>query len=344
MDSDKITIKEIAQICSVGTSTVSRVINNMEGVKEETRQLVLEAIKEYNYIPNTSAQNLKRITSLTIGIIVKEFTNPFFAQMINIIENELRKNGYSSAILPVKSESNEVKDALPFCKEKNLEGLIFLGGRFNHSKKTLEKIKIPFVFVTVSNKFGECNEDIYSSISVDDELEAYKGVKYLYDLGHRKIAFVGIDNNDSSISRLRFNGYRKALKDLKIDFNEKLVLETKKFDMSTVFQATNDFIKNGVKFSAIFTISDAMAVAINKSLLTNGNLVPDDVSVLGFDGIEIGEFLSPQLSTLKQPTKLMAIESSNLILDLISGKSNNKHLTFETTIIKGGTCKKYNKN
>lgn len=338
MDNKKMTILEIAQLCKVGTSTVSRVINKKPGVKEETRENIIRVMEKYNYIPNKSAQNLKRIKTSCIGIIVKEFSNPLFNKMIEIIERELKKFGYSILLYEVKSEFNEVTESFSFIKENRICGAIFLGGRFNHDEETLKKISIPFVFCTVTNKFGNTTNDYYSSISIDDEMEACKGVEYLIDLGHKDIAFLGVNTNDNSISELRYRGYLKAIQRNNLKLNKNLVISAKGYELPKVYKATTDLIDSKEKFTALFIISDLWALAVCKAFHDKGIKIPSDVSILGFDGIDIGKYCIPSLTTQKQPIEDMAKESVKIILNLIKGKYSKKQLTFTTDIIVRESC------
>ena len=154
----QITIKDIARICGVGVSTVSRAINNHADINEETKQKVQQVIKEYNYIPNNSARNLKRLESNTIAVLVKGIHNAFTTDMLVDGGKYLEKYKYSLYLQQVDVEQDEVDVAIELMKEKRLKGIVFLGGYFNHAKEKLDMLEVPFVMMTVApDKIGRAH-------------------------------------------------------------------------------------------------------------------------------------------------------------------------------------------
>ena len=134
------TIKDIAKICGVGVSTVSRAINDHPDINSETKEKIMNAIQEYGYVPNDSARNLKRVDAKAIAVLVKGIANPFFTSMITVIEQECKKRHYSMELSHVEADENEVDVAQKVVKEKRLRGIIFLGGLFSHSEEKLKKL------------------------------------------------------------------------------------------------------------------------------------------------------------------------------------------------------------
>ena len=175
---DSITIKDVARICGVGVSTVSRAINNHPDINEETKNMILQIIREHNYIPNNSARNLKRSVSRTIVVFIKGIDNPFFSTMIKIFAEEIQKKRYSFLLHRVDEGEDEVDVAIEMMKEKKPKGIIFLGGCFSHSQEKLKQLDIPFVLSTIAST-EQMDQDQFSSISVDDMAESYKMVSYL---------------------------------------------------------------------------------------------------------------------------------------------------------------------
>ena len=170
---EEITIRDVAQICGVGVSTVSRAINNHPDISPETRQMVMQVIKEHNYIPNNSARNLKRQTAKAIAVLVKGIDNSFFHEMIRDIEEEIKKKKYTMVLRHVKSSEDEVNVALQLVKEKRLKGIIFLGGCFVHNEEKLSQLQVPFVLSTAGAVALDEKKVKYCSVSVDDEKESY---------------------------------------------------------------------------------------------------------------------------------------------------------------------------
>ena len=145
----EITIKEIAKRCGVGVSTVSRAINDHSDINPETKKRIMDAIRETGYIPNNSARNLKRIDAKCIGVLVKGITNPFFAPMIEKVEQETEKRGYALVLRHVEAYENEVDVALELEKEKRLRGIVFLGGSAKHSADKMKQLNVPVIFAEI---------------------------------------------------------------------------------------------------------------------------------------------------------------------------------------------------
>ena len=146
---EEMTIKDIARLCGVGVSTVSRAINNHPDINPETKSKIMDVIKENGYIPNNSARNLKRTEAKSIAVMVKGMTNPFFSNMIKVMEEEIKKKKYSLVLHHVEFNEDEVDVALELVKEKRLRGIIFLGGYFSHSEEKLSKLNVPFILSTI---------------------------------------------------------------------------------------------------------------------------------------------------------------------------------------------------
>ena len=331
---DSITIKDIAKICGVGVSTISRAINNHPDINPATRRMIMDAIRQYNYIPNNSARNLKRTGAKAIAILVKGLDNPFFSGMIRVMESEIKKRKYTMVLEHVDFEVDEADVALELIKEKRLSGIIFLGGLVNHSDEKLRRLRVPFVLCTSSPDGSEDSEDapFYSSISVDDEKESYLMTQYLLRLGHRDIAIVAADELDSSIGKRRLDGYRRAMADGGIAVTDDLILYSKKdiddYTYENGYAVTRELIEKKVRFSAIYAISDVMAFGALRALYEAGIKVPEVCSLAGFDGIELGEYCVPSITTVKQPDREMALSAIELLFDVVMDGASHCHTVF----------------
>lgn len=338
-----ITIKEIAKLCGVGVSTVSRAINNHPDINEETKQKIMDTIKQYNYIPNNSARNLKRSASKTIGIFMKGMTNPFFTKMIRIFQEEIDQNHYDMILQEISEEEDELEIALEIIKEKKLKGIVFLGGYFNHTQEQLKLIPVPFVLTTITLK-DDIDPSIYSSVSVDDYLESYKMTKYLiHGLGHQKIAILGATKKDTSIGNLRLAGYRDACLEDNID-NESLVCYSEESDdvysLKNGYEMTKRLLSSNKEFTCLYAISDVMAIGASKALLEAGKRIPEDCAVAGFDGLEETFYYNPSITTVKQPSKKMAQEAIRILFALIYKKEKNQHIVFEGELLERESTRK----
>jgi LacI family transcriptional regulator len=298
----------------------------------------MNTIKEYGYVPNNSARNLKRTDTKAIAVLVKGISNPFFTVMIKVIENECQKKHYSMELIHVEPSEDEVDVAQKVVKEKRLRGIIFLGGHFTHFEEKLQKLKVPFVFSTVgANIPSNINKDTYSHLSVDDRKESERMVDYLISLGHKKIAIIVAEPHDNSIGQLRLEGYYDALAKNGIEVDTRLIYQTDDehghFAMENGYLTAKRMIEDGLKFSAVYAVADALAIGALRALYESGIKVPYDVSVAGFDGIDMGNYTIPSLTTMCQPIEKMAKDTSRLLFDIISGKKSHQHITYAAKLV-----------
>lgn len=335
----ELTIKDIAKICGVGVSTVSRAINNHPDINSETRDRIMKTIKEAGFVPNNNARNLKRSEAKSVAVLIKGITNPFFADMVQIIEEEIEKRKYSMVVHHIETRENEVNVALELVKEKKLQGIIFLGGDFAHSEKELSLLNVPFVFSTVGTRPEKLSEKKYSSIAVDDVAESYKMIEFLIHQGHKKIAIITTKSEDRSVGKLRLEGYRKALKKNNIKIEENLICalhdgkNIEPFSMENGYVVTQELLNRNRDFTALFAISDVLAVGACRALREAGIKVPQEIAVAGYDGITLGDFYNPRLTTIRQPIKRMAKETVSLLFEILDGRKQHQHLVFPGELI-----------
>ena len=332
-----VNIKDIARMCGVGVSTVSRALNDHPDINPETKEKIMRCIEENNYIPNNSARNLKRQEAKVIAILVKGLSNMFLISMTKLLEAEITKRGYTVALERIKFEEDEVDIALELVKEKRLKGIIFLGGDFEHRVDKLKALDVPFVLSTAGSQPDSIHKEDYSSVSVDDVKEAYRMTDYLCRRGHKRIALLSGKSDDLSVGYLRLEGYRKALADNGLDFDKDLVIymrpDIEDYSMKNGYVVTKEFLERGIDCSAIFAISDTLAIGCTRAILESGRKVPEDIAVTGFDGVEAGEFYYPSITTITQPAEEMAKATVKILFDIIKGKAGHKHLIFEGELI-----------
>lgn len=333
----EITINDIAAICGVGVSTVSRAINNHPDINTDTRKRIQSVIEEYGYIPNNSARNLKRTESNTVAILAKGITNPLFSAMIKVFEAKLKRNKLSMILQQIGYEEDEVSIALRLIKEKRLKGIIFLGSNYYHPEGELQKINVPFVLSTVGAIFEDEDSSKYSHVTMDDMKESYKATKYLIDKGHRDIAILSAEERDSSVGRLRMEGFLKAMQDSQIPYNPKLIVpvsdEYDHYSMINGYVTTQKLLQSKEKFTAVYAMSDVVAAGVYRAIYEAGLHIPEDISVLGFDGIELSDYLRPKLTSLAQPVEQLAEATIELLYDLIEGRSENQNVIYEGELV-----------
>ena len=335
-------IRDIAKLSGVGVSTVSRVLNNHPDVKESTRERVMQVIKESNYIPNNSARILKQNNTRNIGIFVKGVFNPFFSEMLNVIGSKINESKYTMILQQNDYGLEEDVDTLKsFIKEKRLQGVICLGGNFvNIDEESFGNIDVPVVLTSVNTEMPNI-KDRYSTVGIDNLKSAYDATKHLINLGHKNIAIMLGEKNDLCISWWRYKGYKKALEESNIEINSENML-IGNYDTRTAYNETKSFLKQNKEVTAIFAISDIMAVGVAKAVADCGLKFGKDIAIIGFDGMDISEFYNPGITTMKQPKEAMALKSIELLFALLSGKGEHKHILLDTELIERESCNSIN--
>ena len=331
-------IRDIARISGVGVSTVSRVLNNHPNVKESTRENVLRVIKESNYVPNNSARILKQNNTKNIGVLVKGVFNPFFSELINVIGNKINENKYTMILQQNDYVlEHEVENIISFVKEKRLQGIICLGGNFiDLDEDSFKNIDVPVILTSV-NTVSPSGRDKYSTVGINNLQSAYDATDYLIKKGHKNIALMIGEENDFCVSWWRYKGYIKALKDNNIEPNdENLIIGD--YDSNIAYKVTLDFLKKRKDITAIFAISDIMAMGVAKAVIDSGLIVGKDISIVGFDGMNISRYYNPGITTIKQPMEEMAIKSVEILFDLLKNKCENQHVLLDTELIERESC------
>jgi len=334
-----VTIKDIAKRSGVGISTVSRVLNNSGFASPETKQKVMAAVHELNYIPNNNARNLKKSQTKTIAVLVKSITNPFFQKMIHTIEQKTMLRGYDLELRNVNSNGQEMAIAQQEVQDKNLCGIILMGGNFEYTDEDFKHLGVPCVLLTVSAQ-AQSDKALYSSVIIDDEAENYKATDYLIKLGHKRIGCIyNAYGQIKTPNTLRFEGYKRALLENGIPFDPILVssFNTSQSGYEFGFNMMKNLMMRNKDMTAVVAMADIMAVGAAKAILSEGIRIPEDISVIGFDGIEVAEYYSPALDTISQPAEQMAVSAIDALFAMLQGEQTS-HIVYEATLLKRGSC------
>lgn len=335
------TIKDIAKICGVSTSTVSRAINNDSGINKETKARILEKIAEYNFVPNNSARNLKMLDTNTIALLIKGIDNQFFQGMLHKFEEELNKIEYSFIFHAVGENQDEIAIAAELIKEKKLKGIIFLGGgHVENTDDVMVPLGVPYVRCTGAVEPGKLIGGC--SITIDDREESRKAVEYLIKKGHKKIAIFTAP--DHSVGRLRLEGYKDALKAHGIPLDESLIrysaVRDKAYSMENGYILGKSLVENQTDCTAIFAVSDNMAMGVYKAIYESGKKIPEDYSIVGFDGLEMTKYYHPAMTTVEQPVEDMVKASIKELMKAIDGETLSEHqILYKGTLLERDSVK-----
>ena len=331
------TIKDIAERCGVSVSTVSRVLNDHPDVSAANRERVLAVVEELHYVPNNSARDLVKPPADSIGLVVRGVGNPFFTDIIRTIERMITEAGYTMVLHQIRSGEDELRAGAELARSKRLLGVILLGGCFDYTPEQTASLGVPFVCCTYTNSFGTLENTDYSSVSIDDEQAAYRAVRLLTEHGHRKIGIILNSTCDRSIGQLRYKGYCQALQDAGIPLDSELVEETVTYEMADGYAGMEQLLERRGDLTAVFVVSDAMAVAAMKALHDHGKRVPEDCSVVAIDGIDMSAYFVPTLTTLIQPRWELGEHSVRILVEMIEGRAGNRHIQLDTRIRRGGS-------
>lgn len=323
-------IKEIAAEAGVSVMTVYNVINGKYSkVSAKNIELINELIKKKKYVPNMSAKSLSVKSTKIIGVIVplgegdyNFFKDPYLSELIGIVEHALRKKGYYAMIRSVSHAS----DISTLLKTWNMDGAIFL---LPYYDKIVHKIvannDLPMVFLdSYSN-----SQDILS-VGINDYKGGYIATKYLINMGHRNIAFAGPVEPEhvESVVNQRFKGYKAALQDANIEYRDDLVFPAMPvYDMGV--QVGQQIAERKGEITAVFASADIMAIGIMEGARRNGFVIPNDLSIIGYDNIEASIFSSPKLTTISQNIS----KKGEYAIELLIEQINNRNVPQKRTVL-----------
>lgn len=295
-----------------GVATISRVLNGQPNVSEKARKIILEAVEKSGFQINVNAKQLKQQRSNAIVVVCKGTENRLFGALVEAIQSLIAQTEYPLFVDYVDEEANEVLRGVQLCLEKKPLGMLFLGGNKAYFRKDFHRITIPCVLV--SNDASGLEFPNLSSVATNDREAAYHAVHTLLSLGHRRVVMIGGDRQVSDTSRLRYEGCLQAMQDEGVSFDAQKDYVGTRYSYQGGYQATKKLLEQGREFTAIFAAADVMAIGAIRALRDSGLHVPRDVSVIGFDGLPIGSYLVPQLSTVVQSVQLMAQRSVEILL------------------------------
>jgi len=304
---------DVAKKANVSFMTVSRVINGHNNVKKETREKVLKAIHELGYYPNAAARALNRNKTNVIGIIVPYYEHflsaPYFVELLLEVEKYVALRGYDLIF-----NTSKTKDYTILYKQRKVDGLIIVAPSIH--EKSLEKLvyeHIPFVIV------GGMEENKYINyVDIDNFKGMRQAVGYLLNLGHKRIGIVtGILHVIDGKQRL--DGYITTLKSHGIDIDENLIFHGN-FTEKSGYEALYHFLSLKHPPTAIFCSNDHMALGVYKAAHEKNITIPDDLSVIGFDDIHLTSYITPPLTTIRQPIDKLGRTTARLLIDCIEKK------------------------
>ena len=315
MKKKTLSIKEIAKLSNVSVATVSRVINNRNGFSEKTREKVLKIIDETGYEANNIAKSLRMSRSHSIGIIVPDIGNFFFADVVQKIEELLFEKNYATIICNTARNSSKEKAYLKMLESKMIDGLIVISGA---EQFELENINSDFPLICIDRMPKNPESTIF--ISSNHYQGAFEATEILLSKGCRNLC-IALHRKTSSASRERLTGFKDALKKNNIRYNEKnnfLYLPEEKIDNK--ISVIKKYLENNPDIDGIFAVNDNIALILLDILPQLEKNIPRDIKLIGFDNTAGAYYCKPKLSSVKQNTSKIAQRTVDSLLDIINGR------------------------
>ena len=308
------TVQDVARVAGVSAATVSRALSRPTKVTEATRELVAEAVKQTGYRVNRAARNLRTRRTDSVLVLLPDLANPFFSSILEGIAEPLEKRGISMLVSGSERVKSGAEKLIDYFEDGRADGLLALDGTIGAPALT-NIIDSPYsnriVFACEWPEFGS-----FSGVRSENAEGAALAIRHLHTLGHRRIGYVA-GPAENVLNRARRDGVTAELNKLGIPLNEKWDLPGD-FSLEAGAQAANAWLSMSDRPTAIFCSSDILAIGLISELSRRGISVPDDLSVVGFDDIEIAERFIPSLTTIRQDRQKLGEVAGQMLVDQLS--------------------------
>lgn len=332
----KIDMRQVAAQAGVSLATVSRVLSAPELVTPKTRNKVLKVIEENNYVYNAVAADLSRQRSTIIGVLIPSAKVPLFNSTIIAIQDYLQDKNYSIMVGNTEYEDKLELKSLKQFSERHVAGIIRTGFSVDNSEilNWHENSDIPCVFILEKMDIKNINY-----IGFDNEQSAFSATSYLTKLGHERIGLIIGPYSKILRIRKRYDGYKLALKAAGIALDPSLIIETN-MSLEDGKKGYNKLLKLKTPPTAIFAAADMLAIGAMRAAKEAGQIVPDDISIMGHGDIDVSKFMIPSLSTVKVPGYECAKKAIRLLLNIVEGKiKNNRQQCLDVELAIRESCK-----
>lgn len=316
------TMKDIARIAKVSTSTVSHVINNTRYVSDEIREKIMKVVNELNYTPSAVARSLKVKETKTLGMLVTATSNPFFAEVVSGVEQYCNQHHYNLIISSIDGNEQRLQQNIQTLIQKQVDGLLLMYSDTRHAM--VEQLNLNLPIVVMDWWPTELNAD---KIYENSEFGAYLATKTLIEQGHKNIAII-TGKLDKSLARNRLLGYQKALQDAHLPINPDWIIESH-FDFEGGVEGMKKLLQITPRPTAVFACSDTIAVGVYQVAWQQGLRIPQDISVIGYDNIMLAQYLTPPLTTIHQPKA----ELGKLAVETLLERIKSPDLEYKTTML-----------
>ena len=314
----KVTISDLVRVTGYSKSTISYALNNKKGVSEKVRKEIINKANELGYFPNELAKNISSGNYRAIGVILRDLTNPFYANVFCALDKIAEENNYQMIFYNLAGDSSRISSGAKFMRGQMVSGIIL--DFFGHDKKVLNELKkagIPTVI------FGYNADDSFSSVQADDSFGAKEAVKLAYQNGIKNIFYVSRGNEDIYDAR-RLNAVKEETQKLGLVFSSNVLYYDEKRDIA------DDILKKCPEHSLLICYNDALACEVIKSLTKEKVFVPDNYSIIGFDNLTIIPY---SLTSIDIPKYEMAEKAFELLIDQIENNAKVRHVDLKCNLI-----------
>lgn len=330
-----ISIKDVAKEAQVSIATVSRVLNNIDVVNEDTKKKVLDAIDKLGYRPNIVARSLKTQKSKTIGIIIPDISNQFYPEIVRGAEDVANIYDYNIMLCNTDLDPEKEMEYLRVLREKMADGVLYMSNSLE--KNILELIKslqLPVVLVETKD-----SEEKLPSVTIDNLKASLDATEYLINKGNNNIAYIGLHEDMANAAALRYEGYKLALRKNNIKENKNLVY-LGGMKVRDGYEGINKIIEKE-KVDAIFCADDEIAMGAINALRDKNIKVPDNIDVMGFNNIYSSNVFYPKLTTVGQPMYDMGSVGMRMLIKIINKEElENDDYVLQHKIVERDSCKK----
>ena len=330
------TMKDIAKLAGVSTSTVSHVINNTRFVSEEISERVNSAAKELNYYaPSALARSLKVNRTKTIGMLVTTSTNPFFGEVVKGVERSCYHKGYSLILCNTEGDNERMRESINTLLQKRVDGLILMCSSLEGERIDVFE-RYPDIPVVVMD-WGPM---LFTSDKIQDNSlrGGYLAAKYLIDCGHKEVGCI-TGPLIKHQAQMRYEGYKRAMLEAELEFNANWIVESD-FECEGGYQAFKKMVERGPLPSSIFVSNDMMAMGVINAANELGIQIPEQLSIIGYDDIHIAKFMSPSLTTIHQPKYRLGQAAVETLLRKLDEKSVEAQVVqLEPTLVERNSVK-----
>ena len=326
-------LKDVAKLANVSLGTASKVTNGIY-VRPELRMRVEEAVKELNYTPNVIARSLKMNSTSTIGIMIADISSPVISKVVKGIEDFNRQKDYNGIIYQTALEIDGERRGIETFVRNKVDGILFIGNTVEpETAGYLKESNVPVVFIMTGYE-----DEAFSSVTIDNVEAACVAVDYLCRSGHREILILAGRREDPNAGIPRLEGYKKALANHQIAVREELIVHGG-YRLQRGYEDMQRILAEKTAFTAVFAVSDEVAIGAKKALHEAGIRVPDDVSVIGFDGIEMVNYTEPPLASISQPFYELGQRAAEILMERIKGEHGNVHAVLPFRLIENQSVK-----